>query len=91
MIEMKLYKFWAPWCGPCATLSRHIKGVTIPEHLELVEINMDEEEGAALAKVYNVRAVPTMIICDASGKEISRFLGVKNMVTIQEWIDKNAN
>lgn len=62
-------KFWAPWCGPCKTLSTVLKDV------ELENINIDEDtEG--LATKHKIRSIPTIVFINQEGEEIQRKTGI---------------
>ena len=76
---MKLLKFSAEWCRPCAALTKTLEGVELPVPLE----TMDIDEHQVLARTYGVRGVPTVILVNATGKAIKRFSGLKSKGEIE--------
>jgi thioredoxin 1 len=71
---MKLIKFQASWCGPCKALSAVMENMTLPIETQ----NVDIDENHDMARKYNVRSVPTMIVVDSTGTEVKRAVGVMN-------------
>ena len=70
-----LLDFEAVWCGPCHTMDNWIwndeeVAREINAGFLAVKIDVDDEKG--LVKRFNTTGYPTMIILDASGKEIWR-------------------
>ena len=67
--------FFATWCGPCrqiAPLFDKLKseyGDVI--NFKSVDVDLNED----LARQYNIEAMPTFIILDAEGKEVTRLVG----------------
>lgn len=81
---MKLIKFGAVWCQPCQQVSKALTSINF-EGIGLAEVNIDDNpEYAADLKV---RAVPTLILCDADGNELSRKVGALSAPQIQQWLD----
>ncbi len=81
---MKVYKFYAEWCGPCKTLSKVIQDAGDKITDQIIDINIDEEMMTAIN--FNVRSVPTMIIVDDSNKEIKRQTGMMNEEKLLEFL-----
>ena len=81
---MKLLKFEAAWCGPCKMQTSVIKSlgnkITIP--IEVIDV----DENLAMAKIYAVRGVPTLILLDDSGEEIKRNIGALKEKDLLEFI-----
>lgn len=76
---MKLLKFYAEWCGPCKMLSKVIEDAK--SDLTGLMINIEEidiDENMEVAKQYNVRGVPTLILVEESGQEVRRKSGYMN-------------
>ena len=78
---MKFYKFYADWCGPCRVLTTTLNKVQI----EYEPINVDNNE--ELVEKYNIKTIPVFIAVKDDGTEIDRFVGVKSVDAIKQWID----
>ena len=79
---MKILKFSADWCRPCKKLTETLDQMVLPYVIESMDI--DKEPG--LASIYAVRSVPTMILLDDEGRELSRLVGPRTKADIMEWV-----
>ncbi|PKR80941.1 thioredoxin [Brumimicrobium salinarum] len=71
---------YAVWCGPCKMMDRTTfkdeeVGKVFNENFINVKIDMEKGEGPALARRYQVRAYPTMMLINGDGKVEKRILG----------------
>lgn len=73
-----LYYIYAPWCGPCQTLSPIMDEIQ-RRGIPVRKINADYE--ADLTLRYQVRSVPTVILVE-NEKEIRRFTGARSLQDI---------
>lgn len=86
MKEVKVLKFWAPWCNPCSVVSSQLEGV------ELESYNIDEEEASAVAEKYNIRSIPTLIFAvGEENEEIHRHTGIINREFFDKTLDALVN
>ena len=65
--------FSAPWCGPCKTMSPLIEQMEKQGKIVVRKVNVDYD--AQLPTKYNFKNVPTLILTDLNGTEISRKVG----------------
>ena len=78
---MKTAKYFsATWCGPCKTFKPVMNEVAGAGH-SVQFIDIDSEE--PMAREYNVRSVPTVIIEEA-GVEVKRFVGSQSKQFVLE-------
>lgn len=81
---MKVFKFYAEWCGPCKVQSQIIKAAGDKITTPVVDVNIDEN--LALATDFEVRSVPTMVLVDDKENEIKRHVGVMKEAELIEWV-----
>ena len=81
---MKVFKFYAEWCGPCKGLTQVIKNAGDKITVPIEEMNIDNEIMASVE--YNVRSVPTMILLNDEGAEIKRKVGTMNEEQLLEFL-----
>jgi thioredoxin 1 len=79
---------WAPWCGPCRTLTPIIERVSEERNVKLLKINADES--GELTTSFGVRGIPTVIFFK-DGQEVDRIVGLKQATAYSEIIEKHLN
>lgn len=88
---MKLLFFTADGCGPCRQMAPVIFELTdqdfFKKNYSLSSINIDTDPETSVR--WGVRAVPTFIILDEEGGEVSRHVGVWPGSKMQEWMVDN--
>jgi thioredoxin 1 len=77
---MKYLYFSAPWCGPCRAFGPIMEQVS--HEIGVEKINVDEQGDLAIK--YGVRNVPTVILVDGTGKEITRHVGIQQKSFLME-------
>ena len=71
-MSVRAFHFWSPTCGPC----RHIKPAVEQLKLDFAEVKWESvnthDDMKALAVVYNVKVVPTIVVevLDTKGKVV---------------------
>jgi putative thioredoxin len=71
-----LVDFWAPWCGPCRTLTPILEKVVRAANgkIRLVKINIDEHP--AIAGQLRVQSIPAVFAFD-KGRPVDGFMGAQ--------------
>ena len=81
-----LVDFWAPWCGPCRTLTPTLEKV-VNDHggkVKLVKINTEEHPG--VAGQMGVRSIPSVFAFD-KGRPVNGFQGALPESQVRQFID----
>jgi thioredoxin 1 len=73
-------EFYASWCAPCKVLDKEVFNAPevakfINENYVSVKITTESEDGKAVAQLYNVESLPTMLFLDKKGNELKRMVG----------------
>ena len=82
-----LVDFWAPWCGPCRSLSPNIEKVVNEKagKIRLVKINIDENP--QIASQLGVQSIPA-VFAFAGGRPVDAFLGNIPESEVRKFADK---
>jgi thioredoxin 1 len=80
--------FWAPWCGPCRSVSPIVDDLATQYQgkLKVAKINVDES--SVVAMKYQVTSIPTFILFK-NGQVADRVLGAMPRSEFVKFIDKN--
>lgn len=78
--------FWAPWCGPCKTLTPLLEKLVRQARgaVRLVKINIDENQ--ALATQLRIQSVPT-VYAFVGGQPVDGFVGAQPESKLKAFID----
>jgi len=74
-------KFQASWCGPCKSLSEVIKN---SGDLDTEFIEIDIDENIEMAKQFNIRTVPTLVMMSDRTPETTEVKRVTGSLTLEE-------
>jgi thioredoxin-related protein len=71
---------YTSWCGPCKLMAKNIfTNDTVADYYNKnfvnTKIDMEQEEGPEIAKIYEVKCYPTLLFIDGNGKLIHRVAG----------------
>ena len=76
---------WAPWCGPCKTLSPIIETAVAATggKVELTKINVDENPRAA--ETFQVQGIPA-VFGIVGGQVVDSFVGAQGQAAVDKFI-----
>ena len=78
---MRVYKFYADWCGPCKAADS-IWEIFKSKHTEYeyIEVNVDKE--SEMASRYEVMGIPYFI--GEEGKKVRKHIGVPRLEDLEK-------
>ena len=79
--------FWAPWCGPCRSLTPVLERVAreYAGRVKLVKVNSDENQ--ALSQALGIRSIPN-VIAFRDGRPAAQFMGALPEGQVRAFFDK---
>jgi putative thioredoxin len=83
-----LVDFWAPWCGPCKSLSPVLEKLeaNYGGRFVLAKVNSDEQQ--QLSTAFGIRSLPTCVLL-MNGKPVDGFMGALPEGKLREFLDKH--
>ena len=85
-----LVDFWAPWCGPCKSLTPILESVSAKNQgsIALVKVNIDENK--MIASQLRVQSIPA-VFAFSDGQPVDGFMGAKTESEVKDFIDNIIN
>jgi thioredoxin 2 len=77
---------WAPWCGPCRTVSPALDQLAA-EHageIKLVKVNVDQSP--QISHRFDVQSIPTLLLMRGQDV-IARQVGAAPVPALKQWVD----
>jgi putative thioredoxin len=82
-----LVDLWAPWCGPCKTLTPVLEKAVAATNgrVVLAKVNIDENPG--IAQAFRVQSIP-MVVAIRDGAPVTGFQGAQPAHVVQQFIQE---
>ncbi len=82
-----LVDLWAPWCGPCRTVSPLLERLAndLAGQFKLVKVNVDQ--APRLSERFEVRAVPTLLVL-RQGNVVAHQPGAPAAAALRRWVSQ---
>ena len=84
---VSIVDFWATWCMPCKVMAPILNDIAEEMTGKVKVCKVDVDKHQQLAANYSVRNIPTLIMFK-DGKEINRFVGVKQKDFLKKQINQ---
>jgi thioredoxin len=77
---------WAPWCGPCRTVSPALEQLArdLADKVKLVKVNVDTSPQTP--QRFGVQAIPTLLVL-RRGQVTARQTGAVPLAALRGWVD----
>ncbi|MGE0254696.1 MAG: thioredoxin [Alphaproteobacteria bacterium] len=79
--------FWAPWCGPCKTLSPALEKVVQGAKGAVRMVKVDIDQNQELAAQLRIQSIPT-IYAFRDGRPVDGFQGALPESQVKSWVDQ---
>ncbi len=84
-----LVYFWAPWCGPCRTLSPILESIVQEMGNNEISVKkMNLEDNREVAAGLNIRSIPTLIVFK-NGQPVATQIGGLTKAALADFINSN--
>ncbi|MCX7835812.1 MAG: protein-disulfide reductase DsbD [bacterium] len=88
-----LIDFYADWCAACVELDHYtwvdpkVQSAVSDYELLKFDFTKQSQQTKELMKKYNILGLPTVLVLDPNGKELSRFTGFKSANEFLTWLE----
>lgn len=83
--KVTIIDFNASWCVPCRKLTPVFHELAHEYGDKANFVSVDIDDYPQVASAFRVESVPTVIILDASGKELKRYVGIGDLLPAENF------
>lgn len=87
MQSVVIVDLWAPWCGPCRTLSPIIEKVVDDTNGKAVLTKVDIDENPAIAQAFRVQSIPAVYALK-DGQIVDGFMGALPEHEVRQFVER---
>jgi thioredoxin 2 len=82
-----LVDLWAPWCGPCRTVSPALEDIArdLAGSVKLVKVDVDV--APAVSQRFGVQGIPMLVVTDR-GKVVDTRVGAAPKAELRSWLER---
>ena len=87
MQSVVIVDLWAPWCGPCRTLSPIIETVVDETNGKAVLAKVDIDENPAIAQAFRAQSIPAVYALK-DGQVVDGFIGALPEHEVRQFVER---
>lgn len=87
MQSVVIVDLWAPWCGPCKTLSPIIETVVGETNGKAVLAKVDIDENPAIAQAFRAQSIPAVYALK-DGQVVDGFIGALPEHEVRQFVER---
>lgn len=78
---------WAPWCGPCKTLTPILEKVVGETNGKVVLAKVNVDENPQISQAFQVQSIPAVYALD-QGQVVANFMGAQPESQVRAFVDQ---
>ena len=82
-----LVDLWAPWCGPCRTVSPTLERLAREYAGRVKLVKVDVDQAPALARRFQVQGIPTLLVVHGD-RVVARQTGAPPEPALRAWLEQ---